>query len=72
MKRFLILFLFPLTVSCQTTDPVIKAKITAVENSLTPSIIYGDTVPQLNIGKRMSETGIKGLSIAVIKNYKIE
>lgn len=72
MKRFLILFLFPLTVSCQTTDPVIKAKINAVENSLAPSIIYGDTVPRLNIEKRMSETGIKGLSIAVIKNYKIE
>ncbi len=72
MKQFLILFLFPLSVTCQTTDPVIKAKINAVENSLTPSVIYGDTLPHLNIEKRMSETGIKGLSIAVIKDYKIE
>lgn len=72
MKHLFILFLFPLTVSCQTTDPVIKAKINAVENSLSPGIIFGDSVPKLNIEKRMSETGIKGLSIAVINNYKIE
>lgn len=72
MKKIIILFLFPLAVAGQTTDPAIKAKITAVENSLSPSVIYGDTVPRLNIEKRMSETGIKGLSIAVIKNYKIE
>lgn len=72
MKQLLILFLFPLTVTCQTTNPTINAKINAVENSLSPSVIYGDTLPQMNIEKRMSETGIKGLSIAVIKNYKIE
>jgi len=72
MKQLLILFLLPLTVSSQTIDPAIQKKITAVENSLAPAIIFGDTIPKLNIEKRMKETAIPGLSIAVIRNYKIE
>jgi CubicO group peptidase (beta-lactamase class C family) len=72
MKQLLILFLLPLTVSSQTIDPAIQKKITAVENSLAPAIIFGDTVPKMNIEKRMKETAIPGLSIAVIRNYKIE
>jgi CubicO group peptidase (beta-lactamase class C family) len=72
MKQLLILFLLPLTVSSQTIDPAIQKKITAVENSLAPAIIFGDTVPKMNIEKRMKETTIPGLSIAVIRNYKIE
>lgn len=72
MKQLIILFLLPITVSCQTIDPAIQKKINAVENSLAPSIIYGDTIPKLNIEKRMKETSIQGLSIAVIRDYKIE
>src|SRR5436190_16757611 len=72
MKQLLILFLLPITVSSQTIDPAIQKKITAVENSLAPAIIFGDTVPKMNIEKRMKETAIPGLSIAVIRNYKIE
>ena len=72
MKQLLLLFLLPLTVSSQTIDPAVQAKINAVENSLTPVIIFGDSVPKLNIEKRMKETAIQGLSIAVIRNYKIE
>jgi len=72
MKQLLILFLFPLTVCSQTIDPAIQKKITAVENSLAPSIVFGDTIPKLNIEKRMKETAIPGLSIAVIRDYKIE
>ena len=72
MKQLIILFLFPLTVCSQTIDPAIQKKITAVENSLAPSIIFGDTIPKLNIEKRMKETAIPGLSIAVIRDYKIE
>ncbi|HET6768692.1 MAG TPA: serine hydrolase domain-containing protein, partial [Chitinophagaceae bacterium] len=34
--------------------------------------IFGDTIPKMNIEERMNATGIKGLSIAVIRNYKIE
>jgi len=72
MKQLLILFLFPLTVCSQTIDPAIQKKITAVENSLAPSVVFGDTIPKLNIEKRMKETAIPGLSIAVIRDYKIE
>ena len=72
MKKTLFLFLLPITVSCQSIDPAIQAKINAVENSLAPSVIYGDTIPKWNIEKRMKETGIRGLSIAVIHDYKIE
>jgi len=72
MKQFLILLLLPLTVSSQTIDPAIQKKITAIENSLAPSVIFGDTIPKLNLEKRMKETAIPGLSIAVIHDYKIE
>jgi CubicO group peptidase (beta-lactamase class C family) len=72
MKQLIILFLLPLTVSSQSIDPAIQKKINAVENSLAPAIIFGDTVPKLNIEKRMKETAIPGLSIAVIRDYKIE
>ena len=72
MKQLLSLLLFPITVSCQTIDPAIQQKINAVENSLAPSIIYGDTIPKLNIEKRMKATSVQGLSIAVIRDYKIE
>src|SRR5688572_27941468 len=72
MKQFLILFLLPLTVSSQTIDPAIQKKITAVENSLDPSVIFGDTVPKLNIEQRMKELTVPGLIIAVIRDYKIE
>ena len=72
MKKIIILFLVPLTLSSQTIDPALQAKINAVENSLTPAIIFGDSIPKLNIEKRMKETAIPGLSIAVIRDYKIE
>ena len=72
MKQLVFLFLLPLTVSSQTIDPAVQSKIIAVENSLAPTIMFGDTVPKLNIEKRMAATAIQGLSIAVIRNYKIE
>ena len=72
MRRIFILFFLPLTVSSQAIDQSLKEKINAVENSLSPSVIFGDTIPKMNIEARMNATGIKGLSIAVIRNYKIE
>jgi CubicO group peptidase (beta-lactamase class C family) len=71
MKYFIILAFLPLTIFGQTTNTTLNQKIAAVENSLTPSIIFGDTIPKHNLEKRMSATGIKGLSIAIIENYKI-
>ena len=72
MKQLIILFLLPITVYSQTIDPAVQQKINAVENSLAPSIVFGDTIPKLNLEKRMKETSIQGLSVAVIRDYKIE
>ena len=72
MKKIFILVFLPLTGTSQTIDQALKEKINAVENSLAPSVIFGDTIPKWNIEKRMQITGIQGLSIAVIRNYKIE
>ncbi|GAB2657846.1 hypothetical protein GCM10027036_09280 [Flavihumibacter cheonanensis] len=43
-----------------------------MENSLSPTIIYGDSIPKNNLEVRMKELGIKGLSIAIIQNYEIQ
>jgi len=51
--------------------PEISKIIDKVENSLAPTIVYGDTIPSLNLISRMKATGVQGLSIAVIKDYKI-
>jgi CubicO group peptidase (beta-lactamase class C family) len=70
---FLLPALLPLALFSQTTtDPAILAKIAAVENSLAPAVIFGDTVPKLKLEARMRETGVPGLSIAVIRNYQVE
>ncbi len=72
MKLLLRLFTLLLTINAcaQTKDQ--KDIITKVENNLAPDIVYGDTIPRLNILKQMAEYKINGVSIAVIKNYKIE
>ena len=56
----------------QTYSPEVLQLIKQVENSLTPGIIFGDSIPATNLEARMQETHIMGLSIAVIKNYKIQ
>ncbi|MCU0389381.1 MAG: beta-lactamase family protein [Chitinophagaceae bacterium] len=58
-------------VMAQSNTAGLEKLIRQVENSLTPNIIYGDTIPNLNLQERMKATGIQGLSIAVIKDYKI-
>jgi CubicO group peptidase (beta-lactamase class C family) len=50
----------------------VESLVKQVENSLSPTIIYGDTIPKNNLETRMKELGIKGLSIAVIQDYKIQ
>ncbi len=71
---FPLLFLLAVTGICQypfSFPPDITPIVRKVENSLAPTIIYGDSVPSLNLITRMKELGIMGLSIAVIKDYKI-
>jgi CubicO group peptidase (beta-lactamase class C family) len=72
MKKLFILIVLPLSVFSQSAKKQVAENILKVENSLAPGIIFGDSIPNWNIEKRMQETGIKGLSIAVIRNYKVE
>ncbi len=75
MKKCILIgcFLFYITgTQAQPGLESIPFKIQRVENSLAPTIVYGDTIPHLNLEQRMKELGVKGVSIAVIKNYKIE
>jgi CubicO group peptidase (beta-lactamase class C family) len=73
MKKALFILLFlPLLAMSQKFDQETEERIRQVENSLTPGQIFGDTLVSGNIIKRMEELKIKGVSIAVIRNYKIE
>ncbi|HLO81942.1 MAG TPA: serine hydrolase domain-containing protein [Chitinophagaceae bacterium] len=71
-KLVFFLFLLPLFVHGQTPDKEVEERIRQVENSLTPTLIFGDSMPNANISERMAALKIKGVSIAVIKNYKLE
>lgn len=72
MKKVLLLLLLPIHLLAQPGLEDIALKIKRVENSLNPSLIFGDSLPNYNLAQRMKETNTKGLSIAVICNYKIE
>ncbi len=71
MKKILLLLLLPLQILAQPGLESISFKIKQVENTLNPSVIYGDSLPNYNLEQRMKETHVKGLSIAVIKDYQI-
>src|SRR5688572_27991797 len=58
--------------SCYSQQSNLQDRIKAVENNLAPDMIFGDTIPQLNLLKQMETYGINGLSIAVIKDYKLD
>lgn len=58
--------------SCHSQPGNLETRIKAVENNLAPDVIYGDTVPQLNLRQQMEAYGISGLSIAVIRDYKVD
>jgi hypothetical protein len=47
-----------LTVNAQTNPDALKRR-KLVENSLSPEIIYGDTLPRLNLEKQMAATTLK-------------
>ncbi|MCH5719060.1 serine hydrolase domain-containing protein [Niabella hibiscisoli] len=70
MKSLVLCLLLPFC-SVAQGQLSINDTIQKTENSLAPNTIYGDAVPDLNLEQRMKEIGIKGLSIAVIKNYQI-
>jgi CubicO group peptidase (beta-lactamase class C family) len=71
------LFLLPIlcTTVClhaQQTPNTVQDRISAVENNLAPNTIYGEELPKLNLQKQMAAYNVPGLSIAVIKDYKID
>lgn len=72
MKILSAFLLLPISVFCQPTIKGVNAQIKKVENNLAPTIVYGDSLPHWNMEDRMKATNTKGLSIAVIRNYKIE
>src|SRR2546427_13179625 len=45
-------------------------KINEVENNITGSVIFNDELPS-TITKRMAKYNVKGMSLAVVYNYKI-
>lgn len=63
---------FVMDAACQKKGNDVAERIRQVENSLAPNIVYGDSVPPLNLLSQMAEYKIVGLSIAVIKDYKID
>lgn len=72
MKKLLFLLLLPSYCFSQSNSNTLNEVIKKVENSLAPVVIYGDTIPRLNIETQMKKYHAKALSIAVIKDYKIE
>lgn len=69
---FLLLTLLTVNVSAQNNNyaPETLAKIKEVENNITGNIIINNEKPD-NIEQRMAKYNVKGMSIAVIHNYKI-
>ncbi|HEX2628218.1 MAG TPA: serine hydrolase domain-containing protein [Chitinophagaceae bacterium] len=58
--------------ACAQLPSTTEARIKAVETQLAPNVVYGDTIPSLNLLDQMKKYNIKGLSVAVIKDYKID
>src|SRR5688572_30828227 len=72
MKLLLTFILSLVVVFAYSQDPQADQRRIRVENNLAPEIIYGDSLPHHNLEKQMASYGIKGVSIAVIKDYKID
>lgn len=74
MLRYSSLFgiLFCLNAAAQTISSTTVNRKLQVENSLAPGIIYGDSIVKLNLHKQMLAYNVKGVSIAVIKDYKVD
>ncbi len=73
---FCICLLFAGNVIAQQGNPAysseIENKIKQVENNLSGHLHIQDSVNTWNLQQRMKESGINGVSIAVIHNYKLE
>ncbi len=72
MRQLFLLFFSTGMLSCYSQPGNLQDRIKAVENNLAPDMIFGDTMPQLNLLEQMKVYGINGLSIAVIKDHKLD
>lgn len=72
MKKTLLFLLLPCFSYCQDNKKELNDLIRKVENNLAPNVIYGDSIPHLNLETQMKKYHARALSIAVIRNYKIE
>ena len=69
-----ILFLFSAVLMAGNTafaQSTVRQRIEEVENGLTENLQFGES-GKMNLQKRMSHYKVNGLSIAVIRNYKID
>jgi len=65
------LLLFTIALSAQEVD--LDARIKRIEDGLMPSLqIKGEPVPTFNVNDRLKALGIPGLSVAFVKDGKIE
>ncbi len=73
MKNLTLSALLLFTVSLSAQDADLEARIKRVEDGLMPSLqIKGEAVPTFNVNNRLKELGIPGLSVAFVKDGKIE
>jgi CubicO group peptidase (beta-lactamase class C family) len=71
MRLLYIILITSCTFSCFSQDRL-QDRIKAVENNLSPDVVFGDSVLHLNLEKQMQTYSINGLSIAVIKDFKLD
>lgn len=68
-----LLVAFSSSLSAQKRNDDLNLTIAKVENSLSPSVISGShQIPAYSILDRMKQLNVKGVSIAVINNYRVE
>jgi CubicO group peptidase (beta-lactamase class C family) len=74
MNKFSLSVLFVFSALCATAQlpATVAERIKAVETHLAPNVVYGDTIPSFTLEQQMKKYNVKGLSIAVIKDYKID
>ena len=72
MRLLFLILVTCVTLSCHSQQQNLQDRIKAVENHLAPDLVFGDSLPKLNLQKQMETYGINGLSIAVIKDYKLD
>lgn len=73
MKNLIFSALLLFTASLYAQEADLEARIQRIENGLMPSLqIKGEPVPTFNVNERLKQLGIPGLSVAFVKDGKIE